>query len=103
MKTLGIGLAFICCVLTASAQSTNVELRASSLPDPTLIGPKPTNRLQRIFGPTASYGGLLPDIKRRGSVITREDFRGPRRDSTNVSRNPHDGRAEGVTLLAIRF
>jgi hypothetical protein len=103
MKTLGIALVFVCCVLTASAQSTNVELRAQALPDPALIGPKPTNRLQRVFGPTATYEGLLPDIKRRGNIITRDDFRGPRREFRNVSINPYNGRAEGVTLLAIRF
>ena len=104
MKTLGIAVVFLCCVLIASAQSTNVELRAQALPDPALIGPKPTNRLQRVFGPTATYEGLLPDIKRRGHIITRDDFRGPRpREFRNVSINPHTGHAEGVTLLAIRF
>lgn len=104
MKTLGIAIASVVVTIAALAQSPNAEFRAqTALPDPAFIGPQPTNRLQRIFGPTATYEGLLPDVKRRGNIVTREDFRGPRREFQNVSRNPYTGRAEGVVLLAIRF
>lgn len=106
MKILGIAMVLGLSILSGLAQSPSVELRAKATPDPVIIGPQPTNRLQRIFGPTASYEGVLPDIKRRGNIATRSDLDAPvvrGREFRNVSINPHTGRPEGVTLLAIRF
>ena len=104
MKAFGMAVFLGLSLLASFAQ--NVELRARTAPgvlDPAFIGPQPTNRLQRIFGPTATYEGVLPDIKRRGSIVTRRDFADPAREFKNVSVNPHSGRAEGITLIAIRF
>ena len=103
MKALAIVVALGCSVLAVTAQSQNAELHARAVPDPAFIGPQPTNRLQRIFGPTATYEGVLPDVRRRGSLLTRRDLAAPGRDFRNVSVNPHNGRAEGITLFAIRF
>jgi hypothetical protein len=106
MKGLAIAIALGCSTLAACAQSQQMQLRTQGLPDPAIIGPQPTNRLQRIFGPTATYEGVLPDLKRRGNLVTRRDLDAPvipGREFRNVSVNPHTGRPEGITLLAIRF
>ena len=109
MKLLGIAIIFGLSLVASFAQGQDVELRTrttDAITDPAFIGPQPTNRLQRIFGPTASYEGVLPDIKRRGNILNREDLNAPvvrGREFRNVSVNPHTGRAEGITLLAIRF
>ena len=106
MKILGIAMALGLSILAGLAQSQNAELRTKTTPDPVIIGPQPTNRLQRIFGPTATYEGVLPDVKRRGNIATRSDLDAPvvrGREFRNVSVNPHTGRPEGVTLIAIRF
>jgi len=65
-----------------------------------------TNRLQRIFGPTAVVDGILPEVKRRGGVLSRSDLDAPvipGREFRNLSINPRTGQPEGVIFLAIRF
>ena len=99
MKTLGLAALFVFGSLSfASAQS---ESRPA--PPPILTA---TNRLQRIFGPTAVYDGVLPEVKRRGGVLSRPDLDAPvvpGREFRNVSVDPHNGQPQGVILFAIRF
>jgi hypothetical protein len=99
MKTLGLsGCLFLTSVLFAAAQS---ETRPA--PPPTLTA---TNRLQRVFGPTAVYDGVLPEVSRRGAIVGPLDLRAPvvpGKEFRNVSINPHTGAPQGVVLLAIRF
>lgn len=110
MKAFGL-CAVLCSLAAFSAaaqQSQNMEVRQQPMvaAPPEVVIPAPTNRLQRIFGPTATYEGVLPDIRRRGNVLTRSDLSAPvvpGREFRNVSVNPHNGRAEGIILIAIHF
>lgn len=98
MKTLGFcGLALL---LTFAARSQDVP------PPPAPPVLTATNKLQRIFGPTAVYDGVLPDVKRRGGIMVAPDLRAPvvpGQEFQNVSINPNTGRAQGVILFAVRF
>ena len=103
MKTLGLsgGLLFL---LVASAHSQQApELPPVPSAAPTLTA---TNNLQRIFGPTAVYDGVLPEVKRRGGIVGRPDLRAPvvpGKEFQNISVNPSTGQAQGVVLFAVRF
>jgi hypothetical protein len=96
----------------AEAQTTRGEATQPAPPPPAkpaaaasfTIQPPPT-RLQRIFGPTATTGGAVPDLRRNyRSVLSRT---GPAANSAtnfqNVAVNPHTGKAEGISLFAIKF
>lgn len=99
MKTLGLSACILLCALsTASAQS-----EARPAPPPILTA---TNRVQRIFGPTAVVDGVLPEVKRRGGVLTRADWDAPitpGREFRNLSIEPRTGAPQGVIFLAVRF
>ena len=106
MKGLVMVLVLGFSTLAGFSQSRQLELRTRGVFDPAFIGPQPTNRLQRIFGPTATYEGVVPELKRRGNLVTRRDLTAPvipGREFRNVSVNPHTGQPEGITLFAIRF
>jgi hypothetical protein len=104
MKTLGLfASAFLLSMASAWAQSQTPPAPKPPEPAPTLTA---TNRLQRIFGPTAVYDGVFPEVKRRGDVLNGLDLREPvvpGREFRNVSVNPHTGQAQGVLFMAIRF
>ena len=108
MKTLGLlASGFLFSILTAAAQSQTPQP-----PQPPAKPPEPppilvaTNRLQRIFGPTAVYDGVFPEVKRRGDILNAVDLREPvvhGHEFRNVSVNPHNGQAQGVVFIAVRF
>ena len=98
MKILGLGGFIFLSLLSASAQS---ESRPA--PPPVLTA---TNRLQRVFGPTAVYDGVLPEVKRRGGVVARPDLDAPvvpGKEFRNLSVHPRTGQPQGIVLIAIRF
>jgi hypothetical protein len=99
MKTLGLsGSIILASGLFAAAQS-----ETQPAPPATLMA---TNRLQRVFGPTAVYDGVLPEVSRRGAIANGLDLRAPvvpGREFRNVSINPHTGAPQGVVFVAIRF
>lgn len=105
MKIPGfLAAAFLFSIAVASAQSP----QAQPLPKPPDAPPilVATNRLQRIFGPTAVYDGVFPEVKRRGDILNAVDLREPvvhGREFRNISVNPHTGQAQGVVLIAVRF
>jgi hypothetical protein len=97
MKILGLCGFIILSLLSASAQS------ARPAPPPVLTA---TNNIQRIFGPTAVYDGVLPEVRRRGGIISRPDLDAPvvpGKEFRNVSIHPHTGRPQGIVLIAVRF
>jgi len=104
MKTLGcLASVFFFSIIAAWAQSQTRPAPKPPEPAPTLTV---TNRLQRIFGPTAVYDGVFPEVKRRGDILNAVDLREPvvhGREFRNVSVNPHTGQAQGVVLIAVRF
>lgn len=99
MKTLGLSVFLLFGALSlASAQS---ESRPA--PPQILVA---TNRLQRVFGPTAVYDGILPEVKQRGGVFNKADLNAPivpGREFRNVSVHPRTGEPQGIVLIAIRF
>jgi len=109
MKAFGLfAVVFGLAAFSAAAQQTqNLEVRQPTAPaPPEVIIRQPTNVVQRIFGPTATIEGVIPDIRRRGNLLNRSDLSAPvipGREFRNVSVNPHNGRAEGIVLVAIRF
>jgi hypothetical protein len=97
MKILGCCGCLFLSLLTAAAQS---EPR----PAPPVL--TATNNIQRIFGPTAVYDGVLPEMKRRGGIISRPDLDAPvvpGKEFRNVSVHPHTGRPQGIVFIAVRF
>jgi len=112
MKIPGL---FVCVFLgalsLASAQSESQPAPTpASAPTPTTPPGPPilvaTNRLQRIFGPTAVVDGVLPEVKRRGGILTRADLDAPvvpGREFRNISVDPHNGQPQGVIFISIRF
>jgi len=105
MKTPGLlSLALLISTAAASAQSP-ATAPAPKPPEPAPILTA-TNRLQRIFGPTAVYDGVFPEVKRRGDILKAVDLREPvvhGREFRNISVNPHNGQAQGVIFMAVRF
>lgn len=99
MKTLGLSVCLLFGALTfACAQS-----EPPPAPPPVLTA---TNRIQRIFGPTAVVDGVLPDVKRRGGILRRADWDEPitpGREFRNLSIHPRTGEPQGVVFVAIRF
>jgi len=104
MKTLGfLACVFLFSIAVASAQSQTPPPPKPPDAPPILVA---TNRLQRIFGPTAVYDGVFPEVKRRGDILNAVDLREPvvhGREFRNISVNPHTGQAQGVVLIAVRF
>jgi hypothetical protein len=109
MKTMVLGLALLgVSAIAARAQTTN-QLEVAQLPKanvnvnrPVVIAvpPQPA-ALQRIFGPNATIGGVLPDLRRRQLWK-----RGPMKPGTefdNVASHPTTGRSEGIILFSIKF
>jgi hypothetical protein len=99
MKTLGLAVSSLLLgsLMFCSAQS-------ESLPGPPVL--TATNRIQRMFGPTAVVEGVLPEVRRRGGVLSRQDFDAPvvrGQEFRNVSLNPHTGQPQGVILISVRF
>jgi len=107
MKTAGSAALFLLGSLAfAAAQSQSPPAPVpAALPEapPVLVA---TNRLQRIFGPTAVLDGVLPEVKRRGGILSRADLNAPvtpGREFRNISVDPHNGQPQGVIFIAIRF
>ncbi|HKQ37405.1 MAG TPA: hypothetical protein VJ063_04960 [Verrucomicrobiae bacterium] len=99
MKTLRIA-AFI---LLGSITFLCAQSESRPAPPPILTA---TNGLQRVFGPTAVYDGVLPEVKRRGGILSRSDLNAPvtpGREFRNISVDPHTGQPQGVIFLAVRF
>jgi hypothetical protein len=100
MKTLG----FFGCVFLFSLGLASGQSPPEPPPGPPML--TATNRLQRIFGPTAVYDGVFPEVSRRGGVLEPSDWRAPvvpGKEFRNVSINPHTGQAQGVVLFTVRF
>ena len=99
MKTLGLGgCLFLLAVSFAPAQPV-----ALPAPPPILSA---TNRVQRLFGPTAVYDGVFPEVTRRGRIANAFDLRAPvvpGKEFSNISIHPHTGRPQGIVLLAVKF
>lgn len=99
MKTFG----FSGSILLLSIACISAQQAPAPTPLPVLTA---TNNLQRIFGPTAVYEGVLPEIKRRGGIFAAPDLRAPvvpGREFHNVSVHPLTGHAQGIVLFAVRF
>jgi hypothetical protein len=89
------------CFLLLSISSASAQSQMEAAPILTA-----TNRLQRVFGPTAVYDGVLPEVKRRGGIASRLDLREPilpGKEFRNISVHPHTGQPQGVVLIAVRF
>ena len=99
MKTLGLTV----CTLLGALSFASAQTESRPDPPPTLTA---TNRIQRIFGPTAVVDGVLPEVKRRGGVFTRADLDAPvvqGQEFRNLSIHPRTGTPQGVIFLAVRF
>ena len=93
------------CFLLLSIAFASAQAETPSVPEPAPILTA-TNRLQRLFGPTAVYDGVLPDVKGRGGLANRLDLREPiipGKEFRNISVHPQTARAQGVVLIAVRF
>ena len=109
MKTMLLGLAALCVLVgVANGQTNQVQLmqpppetQAPGQPRMVATAPPAPTRLQRIFGPTATTGGVVPAI-RRGQLLRRAPAQ-PGQVYENVSVNPSTGRAEGIVLFSIKF
>ena len=99
MKTLGLSV----CILLGALAFAAAQSETPPAPPPILTA---TNRIQRIFGPTAVVDGVLPEVKHRGGVFTRSDLDAPivpGREFRNLSIHPRTGEPQGVIFLSIRF
>ena len=99
MKTLGLSV----CILLGALSFAAAQSETPPAPPPVLTA---TNRIQRIFGPTAVVDGVLPEVKRRGGVFTRSDLDAPivpGREFRNLSIHPRTGEPQGVIFVSIRF
>src|SRR5689334_18715773 len=98
MKMLGFfASVFLLSGGLALAQSETPTPPPAPKPAETLPALTATNRLQRIFGPTAVYDGVFPEVKRRGDILRAVDLREPvvrGREFRNVSVNPHTGQPQ---------
>ena len=103
MKTLGLSVGiFLGALLFASAQSEPLPTPPPT-PPPVLTA---TNRIQRIFGPTAVVDGVFPEVKQRGGVFSRADLAAPvvpGREFRNISTHPRTGEPQGIIFIAVRF
>jgi hypothetical protein len=99
MKTLGLSV----CILLGALSYAAAQSATPPAPPPILTA---TNRVQRIFGPTAVVDGVLPEVKRRGGVFTRSDLDAPivqGREFRNLSIHPRTGEPQGVIFVSVRF
>src|SRR5687767_15971450 len=99
MKTFG----FCGSILLLSVACISAQQAPAPVAMPVLTA---TNNLQRIFGPTAVYDGVLPDIKRRGGILAAPDLSAPvvrGREFHDVSVHPLTGHDQGIGLFAVRF
>lgn len=111
MKTLAVFLTCLGLAVVGYAGQTNqVGLkRSDGAPAPegrqteTLVTRPRTNAVQRSFHVEKTYGGALTDLRKQ----KRQFFRAPpgegKPEFSNVSINPHNGRAEGIVLFSIGF
>ena len=109
MKTMVLGLALLgWSAVVARAQTTN-QLEVTQPPKANVnvnqpvaiaVPPQPTT-LQRLFGPTATTGGVLPDLRRR-QLWKRGPVK-PGNEFDNVASHPTTGRSEGIILFSIKF
>jgi hypothetical protein len=108
MKAIFLGaVALGITVLAGQAQQTNqVQLaqppgETPNKPPITVTAPPQPATLQRVFGPTATTGGVVPALRRR--ELFKRPLLPPGQAFENVAVNPHSGRAEGIFLFSIKF
>ena len=99
MKTLGLSV----CILLGALSFATAQSESPAAPPPILTA---TNRIQRLFGPTAVVDGVLPEVKRRGGLLSRGDWDAPvtpGREFRNISTHPRTGEPQGIIFVAVRF
>ena len=110
MKTFAVLLPVLGLAMLGYAGPTNqVDLQHSGGPVQKRAGEKgggetlsATNAVPKLFRPEKSYGGALPDLRRkRGQFFKAKPE--PGREFQNVSINPKTGQAEGIILFSIKF
>src|SRR5438309_905278 len=107
MKKFTILLPFLSLALIANAGQTNqLNFKPSqarqTVPSGNGITASRTNGAG-LFHKEKSYGGALPELKRRKTHFFRPTPGERQLEFQNVSVNPHTGRAEGLILFSIGF
>ena len=109
MKKFIILLPMLSLAVTGYAGQTNqLDLKHTSPPPPsqskeTAAGTLRTNSSKTLFREENSYGGALPELRRRKAQFFRAPPGKANADFQNVSVNPITGRAEGIILFSIGF
>lgn len=111
MKTVAILLPLLTLAMVGYAGETNqiglqrntpVQQAPSGGKDSLMVVAR-TNALERQLRPEITYGGVLPELKRRKTRFFKASPAPPGAPFQNVSFNPVTGRAEGVIVFSIGF
>jgi hypothetical protein len=111
MKTVAILLPLLTLAMVGYAGETNqiglqrdtpVQQSPSGGKDNLMTVPR-TNALVRPLNPEVTYGGVLPELKRRKTRFFKASPTPLDAPFQNVSVNPITGRADGVIVFSIGF
>ena len=111
MKTFAVLLPVVCLATIGYAGQTNqLDLKGKDAPRPAQTSAsansvvvRQTNAVSRVGRAEITYGGALPELRRRKTQFFRASPADRPREFQNVSVNPVTGRAEGIILFSIGF
>jgi hypothetical protein len=111
MKTVAILLSFLTLTMVGYGEQTNqIVVQRNNIGQQSPSGGKDGPMLVprtiepgRQLNSDITYGGVLPELKRRKTHFLDPSPATPAAPLLNVSINPITGRAEGVIVFSIRF
>jgi len=111
MKTFIVLLPLFCLGVTGYAGQTNqIDLQRAPAPLPQTVRVKEgvdtrpqTNAAPYVWRGQGTYGGVLPELRKRKTQFFKAPAVPARPEFPNVSVNPITGQPDGIILFSVKF